>query len=86
LNSVQGYSADDGWTYLDELKKWVDAGMNTGDTSFIDGASGIVNRGCYNPPACGTGVLDGAKERSGNFATVLNAMHVAGLLKQDIIV
>ena len=38
-------------------KKWVDNGMNTGDASFINGASGIVNRGCHNPPNCGTGEL-----------------------------
>jgi hypothetical protein len=38
-------------------KKWVDNGMNTGDSSFINGASGIVNRGCHNPPNCGTGEL-----------------------------
>jgi len=86
LNSVQDYADADGWSYLTELKKWTDAGMNTADTSFIDGASGIVNRGCYNPPACGTGDLDAGDERANNFKTVLKAMHLAGLFKQEIIV
>merc|ERR1719174_3273616 len=84
LNAVQPYQDKDGWTYLTELKKWVDAGMNTGDTSFINGASGIVNRGCYNPPNCGTGELHGGPERVANFKTVLKAMKFAGLFKSDI--
>jgi len=62
----------------------VDAGMSTADTSFINGASGLVNRGCWNPPACGTGELDGGVERAANFAKVLGAMKIAGLLKADI--
>merc|ERR1712048_155090 len=87
LNSVQPYSDEkDGWNYITELKKWVDAGMNVGDKSFIDGASGIVNRGCHNPPACGTGELDGEVERANNFKTVLNAMKLSGLLKADVVV
>jgi predicted chitinase len=86
LNAVQPYQDQDGWTYVTELKKWVDAGMNTGDTSFINGASGIVNRGCYNPPNCGTGDLHGGPERIANFKTVLSAMKFAGLLKSDITV
>jgi predicted chitinase len=87
LNSVQTYAdktAGEEWEYLTELKKWVDAGMSTADTSFIDGASGLVNRGCWNPPACGTGELDGGVERAANFAKVLGAMKIAGLLKADI--
>jgi len=73
LNSVQPYAADD-WVYLDELQKWVDGGMSTSDTAFIDGASGIVNRGCHNPPNCGTGELHAADKRADNFKKVLNAM------------
>jgi len=76
LNSVQPYSAG-GWSYVDELKRWVDAGMDTGDTSFVDGASGIVNRGCHNPPSCGTGELHGGASRARNFVTVLRAMGLA---------
>lgn len=86
LNSVQTYQDKDGWNYLTELKKWVDAGMNTGDKSFINGASGIVNRGCYNPPNCGTGELDGGAERAANFETVLKAMKYAGLMDSDVVV
>ena len=81
LNAVQPYNQE-GWGYLDELKAWVDAGMDTSDTSFINGASGIVNRGCHNPPNCGTGELHGGPERIQNFETVLNAMNLAGLLKK----
>merc|ERR1712032_773963 len=68
LNAVQDYDSG-GWNYMDQLKAWVDNGASLSDTSFIDGASGIVNRGCHNPPACGTGVLDGAGDRRDNFAT-----------------
>lgn len=73
LNSVQPYIAP-GWQYFDELKSWVDNGMNTNDAGFIDGASGIVNRGCHNPPNCGTGELHGTQERRANFKKVLQAM------------
>lgn len=73
LNSVQGYEQG-GWNYFDELKAWVDNGMRTGDVNFIDGASGIVNRGCHNPPNCGTGELHAREERRANFRAVLTAM------------
>jgi len=76
LNAVQPYSSG-GWAYTERLKSWVDAGMNTADTSFIDGASGIVNRGCHNPPNCGTGELHGGANRVRNFRTVLGAMGLA---------
>jgi len=76
LNSVQSYSAS-GWNYLDELKSWVDNGLELSDASFIDGASGIVNRGCHNPPNCGTGELHGKTERRDNFKKVLTAMGLA---------
>merc|ERR1712127_1165351 len=81
LNAVQTYSTAAGeygdsnpFNYINELKAWVDGGMNTGDVRFISGASGIVNRGCHNPPNCGTGVLDGEKDRQANFNTMLSAM------------
>jgi hypothetical protein len=38
--------------------------------SFIDAVSGIVNRGCHNPP-CATGDVDGKADRSTNFYKVL---------------
>merc|ERR1712008_491125 len=62
LNSVQTYFTVAGeygdstpYNYIDELKAWVDGGLNTANVRFINGASGIVNRGCHNPPNCGTG-------------------------------
>lgn len=61
LNAVQPYSQG-GWNYYAELKKWVDGGMNVNDAGFINGASGIVNRGCHNPPHCKTGELHGGKK------------------------
>jgi len=73
LNAVQPYEQG-GWNYLAELKKWVDGGMNLADTSFINGASGIVNRGCHNPPNCGTGELHGGANRIAHFKTVLEAV------------
>eukprot|EP00966_Prymnesium_polylepis_P232072 5368755-Prymnesium_polylepis.1 len=73
LNSVQSYIDKDGWVYMDKLKKWTDAGMNLDDKSYINACSGIVNRGCYNPP-CGGNPMDGGAERAANFAKVLKAM------------
>ena len=46
MESVQSYN-EGGWDYTTELRKFVEGGM-TG-TGFIDGVSGIVNRGCHNP-------------------------------------
>jgi predicted chitinase len=77
LNAVQPYSSG-GWTYQAELKRWVDSGMIMSDTSFIDGASGIVNRGCHNPPNCGTGELHAGEKRVENFRKVLSAMGLLG--------
>ena len=45
VESVQDYNVG-GWDYRTELRKFVDGGM-TGD-DFINGVSGIVNRGCHN--------------------------------------
>ena len=45
VESVQDYNVG-GWDYRTELRKFVDGGM-TGD-GFINGVSGIVNRGCHN--------------------------------------
>jgi len=73
LNSVQPYSRG-GWDYFSRLTAWVDNGMDAADVGFIDGASGIVNRGCHNPPNCGTGEIHGLDARRANFRQVLNAM------------
>lgn len=68
VESLQTYD-NGGWNYLTKLHEFVDGGMT--DTSFIDSVSGIVNRGCHNPP-CGTGPLDGGPERRTNFQKVLS--------------
>jgi hypothetical protein len=71
MKSVQPY--DDGWNYISNLKAFVSGGMQ--DTSFIDAVSGIVNRGCHNPPCPnGSGQLDGGYERSENFSKVLEVL------------
>ena len=70
MSSVQTYDVG-GWNYMDELKAYVNSDF-TGD-AFINSVSGIVNRGCHNPP-CGTGPLDGGAERKDNFIKVLQAM------------
>jgi len=69
IESVQGYDVG-GWNYMDELRSFVDGGLK--DRKFIDAVSGIVNRGCHNPP-CGTGAVDGGPERYNNFVKVLSA-------------
>jgi hypothetical protein len=70
IESVQGYNVD-GWNYLTELRSFVEGGMT--DHGFIDAVSGIVNRGCHDPP-CATGSVDGAHERSHNFNKVLDTL------------
>lgn len=68
VESLQSYNSG-GWNYINELQKWVDGGMV--GNSFIDSVSGIVNRGCHNPP-CAAGAVDGQFERSTNFWKVLS--------------
>ncbi|KAL7509036.1 hypothetical protein ACHAXN_008233 [Cyclotella atomus] len=72
MESVQSYNQG-GWYYLAELHKFVNGGME--DNSFIDAVSGIVNRGCHNPP-CATGEVDGATQRRNHFTNVLNALEL----------
>jgi len=67
IESAQTYDQG-GWNYLNELRKFVEGGRT--DLSFINAFSGIVNRGCHNPP-CGTGELDGGPDREENFENVL---------------
>ena len=68
--SVQTYE-EDGWNYLTELHSYVDGGMQGDD--FINAVSGIVNRGCHNPP-CATGEVDGGADRLANFRKVMAAL------------
>ena len=72
INAVQSYDSN-GWNYLTELKKFVDDGnldKPITDSGFIHAVSGIVNRGCPNPP-CGTGDLLKGVERAVNFCRAL---------------
>jgi hypothetical protein len=41
--------------------------------SFINAVSGIVNRGCHNPP-CAAGPVDGESDRSSNFLKVMKEL------------
>lgn len=76
INSVQSYDQG-GWNYLTELKKFVNGGLinPATDAGFIHGVSGIVNRGCHNPP-CGTGPLLKGPERAGFFCRALRVMNL----------
>lgn len=84
LNDVQSYVDKDGWVYMDALRNWTDAGMNLDDKSLINAASGIVNRGCYNPP-CGGNPLDGGAKRANNFATVMKALKLASVFEEEAV-
>jgi len=68
VEELQSYNAGS-WNYINKLKKFVDGGMQ--GNGFINAVSGIVNRGCHNPP-CAAGPVDGESERSSNFLKVLN--------------
>ncbi|EJK55173.1 hypothetical protein THAOC_25123 [Thalassiosira oceanica] len=73
VESLQSYDIG-GWDYTTELHKFVDGGLS--GSAFIDAVSGIVNRGCHNPP-CATGDVDGKSERAQNFIKVLAAFGLA---------
>eukprot|EP00984_Skeletonema_dohrnii_P002873 scaffold976_cov102-Skeletonema_dohrnii-CCMP3373.AAC.12 len=73
VNSLQSYKSG-GWDYTTELHKFVENGM-VGD-AFINAVSGIVNRGCHNPP-CGTGPVDGGAERSANFRKTVRLVNIS---------
>ncbi|MBX3251807.1 MAG: hypothetical protein KF901_31805 [Myxococcales bacterium] len=70
MSSVETYDRE-GWRYLDALRAFVDGGLR--DDGFIDAVSGIVNRGCHNPP-CATGPVDGLEDRRETFDLVLRTM------------
>jgi hypothetical protein len=63
---------------MTELKAFVDGGFK--DPNFINAVSGIVNRGCHNPP-CGTGAVDGGPERANNFQKALGTFDLIKLPK-----
>ncbi|MCB9620694.1 MAG: hypothetical protein H6724_14745 [Sandaracinus sp.] len=70
MSSVEAYDRD-GWSYRTALREYVAGGL--AGNAFIDAVSGIVNRGCHNPP-CATGPVDGLDDRRANFETVLRTM------------
>lgn len=70
VEELQSYNVG-GWNYIKELQKFVDGGMK--GSSFIDAVSGIVNRGCHDPP-CAAGPVDGLSDRSSNFSKVLKEL------------
>ena len=70
IESLQSYDSND-WNYIEQLHAFVDGGLS--DPGFINAVSGIVNRGCHNPP-CATGEVDGLMERSGYFSTVMSLL------------
>eukprot|EP01082_Thalassiosira_pseudonana_P008732 g7735.t1 g7735 contig26:157307-158408(+) len=70
MESLQSYNVR-GWNYMKRLHEFVDGGLQ--DPSFINAVSGIVNRGCHDPP-CGTGEVDGLIERSGYFDSALRVL------------
>jgi len=72
MQEVQEYDKD-GWSYMSKLSDFVNGGMK--DRSFIDSVSGIVNRGCHNPP-CATGSVEGLEERQKNFQQVLKVFRL----------
>lgn len=72
-------SAAYSYNYISKLKAFVDGGMLASDTGFIDGVSGLVNRGCPAASCPSSGAVDGLADRRANFRTVLAAM---GLVSQ----
>ena len=70
LESVQSYDEGGGTTgrergvYMDVLKAWVDNGARLSDTSLVDFASGVVNRGCHDSPHEGSAPTRAATARS----------------------
>ena len=85
LESVQSYDEGGGTTgrergvYMDVLKAWVDNGARLSDTSLVDFASGVVNRGCHDSPhegshgadPCGNGEVHAVGARRKNFAAMM---------------
>lgn len=73
MTEVQPWNAQ-GFDYLIELRAFVDSGMKSSDTKFIDAVSAIVNRGCPDLKTCPAGEVDGVWDRQDNFRKVLMGM------------
>ena len=62
MERVQSHDKD-GWICREALKGFMDWGMLDFE-NFVDGVSGILNRGCNDQP-CRTGEVHHGKERRG---------------------
>jgi len=86
LNDVQTYDVRNG-NYKATLRAWVDNGADPDDHSLVDFASGVVNRGCHDAPAegsggfdpCGNGEVHAQDKRQKNFKHVWSAFVAAGV-------
>ena len=68
VERIQSYD-DTEWNYLDQLKKFVDRGMN--DDDFISSVSSIVTRGCPSSSCSNSRILM-EEERKENFQKIMD--------------
>ncbi|KAL7532158.1 hypothetical protein ACHAXR_009762, partial [Thalassiosira sp. AJA248-18] len=83
---IQSYDDKKGWNYMRKLKEFVDHGLI--DFEFLEATSGILTKGCHDPPCVGSGSkINGgwgsgdvhlAEERVKNFQTILIALEAGG--------
>lgn len=85
---VQSYDDLKGWNYMRKLKEFVDGGLV--DFEFIEATSGILTKGCHEPPCGSVGqatTLNGGfgqgdilweEERVTNFKNVLITLEAGG--------
>ena len=83
---IQSYDDKKGWNYIRKLKEFVDHGLV--EFEFLEATSGILTKGCHNPPCLGSspkkqggwgsGDVHLAEERVKNFQTILLALEAGG--------
>lgn len=86
MERVQSYDDTIGWNYVRKLKDFVDGGLV--DFEFLESTSGILNKGCHDPPCVGSGpkisggygagLVHLAEERVTNFQQILIALEAGG--------
>jgi len=69
---IQSYSRD-GWTYLNQLKDFVDDGMK--DDSFISTVNSIVTRGCHGS-TCSSIQTTNDETRKNNFKAIIRIFRI----------
>jgi hypothetical protein len=76
IETVQPYDRRGG-SYMRTLRNWVDTGMHADDTSLIDFASAVVNRGRHDAPLRGDGphIVHMVGERRAWFLHVIEVLH-----------